>query len=179
MVVCHYKVTSGEALGAEITVAIRDRMRDTAAQFLRPGETIQVVFQAQTASPRVLNFIGYAGAVGDLFRPVWVRSRGGLGDFIGRFLCRYRIFAVTDQRILVLGAGKVRTSKARGVVTELPRLTMLGPAAGKWQAIQVGAEELRVYRRFFKDIVAADRYVRIATHHPSSGPQQHEPPTPG
>jgi hypothetical protein len=61
-------------------------MRDTAAQFLRPGETIQVVFQAQTASPRVLNFIGYAGAVGDLFRPVWVRARGGLGDFIGRFL---------------------------------------------------------------------------------------------
>lgn len=160
-------------------MTIRDRMRDTAAQFLRPGETIQIVFQARTASPRVLSFIRQAGAVGDLFRPVWVRSRGGLGDFIGRFLCRYRIFAVTDQRILVLGAGKVRTSKARGVVSELPRLTLLGPAAGKWQVIHVGAEELLVHRCFFKDVVAADRYVRIATHQPSSGPQRHEPPAPG
>jgi hypothetical protein len=107
-----------------------------------------------------------------------VRSRGGVGDFIGRFLCRYRIFAVTDQRILVLGVGKVRTSNACGVVSELPRLTLLGPAAGKWQVIQVGAEELPVHRRFFKDVVAADRYVRIATHQPSPGPQRHEPPTP-
>jgi hypothetical protein len=172
----------------EITVAIRDGMRDSAAQFLQPGETLQAILLAQTESPQVLSLMGTVGAHGDvivqLFRPVWARARpirnpGALGDIIGMVLSRYRIIAVTDQRILVLDAGRVRASKARGVVSELPRLTQLGPAAGKWHVIPVGAEQLRVHRRFFKEIVDADRYARIITHRLSSRPQRHEPPAPG
>jgi hypothetical protein len=46
---------------------------------------------------------------------------------------------------------------ARGVVTELPRGTRLGPGSGVWHRIPVGNENLRVHRRFFKDIETADR----------------------
>jgi hypothetical protein len=35
---------------------------------------------------------------------------------------KYRIVAVTPQRIVVLDAGKSSMKKARGVVAELPRL---------------------------------------------------------
>jgi hypothetical protein len=69
---------------------------------------------------------------------------------------RYRLIVVTPQRILVLDSGKVSMKKAKGVVAELPRSTRLGPATGLWHVIPVGAEKLRVHRRFFKDIETAD-----------------------
>ena len=117
-------------------MALRDSMAQSSAPFLQPGETIQVVFGAQTASQYVAALAGF------LF-------------FLS--LNRYRIFAVTPQRIVVLDAGKFSMSKARGVVTELPRATRLGPPSGAlWHVIPVGDEKLRVHRRFFKDIEAAD-----------------------
>jgi hypothetical protein len=69
---------------------------------------------------------------------------------------RYRILAVTPTRIVVLDAGKMGMGTARGVVTELPRSTRLGPATGMWHRIPAGSETLRVHRRFFKDIETAD-----------------------
>jgi hypothetical protein len=116
-------------------VALRDSMRDSAAQYLGPGESIQAVIGAQTASPLLAGLTG-----------VFV--------FLG--LNRYRILAVTPARILVLDAGKASMKKARGVVLELPRPTRLGPATGVWHQIPAGSETLRVHRRFFKDIEAAD-----------------------
>jgi hypothetical protein len=110
-------------------------MRDSAAQYLRPGESIQAVIGAQTASPLLAGLTG-----------VFV--------FLG--LNRYRILAVTPARILVLDAGKASMKKARGVVLELPRPTQLGPATGVWHQIPAGSETLRVHRRFFKDIETAD-----------------------
>jgi len=117
-------------------VALRDSMRDSATQYLRPGESIQAVIGAQTASPLLAGLTG-----------VFV--------FLG--LNRYRILAVTPARILVLDAGKASMKKARGVVLELPRPTRLGPATGVWHQIPAGSETLRVHRRFFKDIETADR----------------------
>ena len=116
-------------------MALRDSMRDSAAQYLRPGESIQAVIGAQTASPLLAGLTG-----------VFV--------FLG--LNRYRILAVTPARILVLDAGKASMKKARGVVLELPRPTRLGPATGVWHQIPAGSETLRVHRRFFKDIETAD-----------------------
>jgi hypothetical protein len=116
-------------------VALRDSMRDSATQYLRPGESIQAVIGAQTASPLLAGLTG-----------VFV--------FLG--LNRYRILAVTPDRILVLDAGKASMKKARGVVLELPRPTRLGPATGVWHQIPAGSETLRVHRRFFKDIETAD-----------------------
>src|SRR5580700_3186833 len=113
-------------------------MRESAAQFLRPGEPIQAVIGAQTASQ-------------------WLAALTGFFVFLG--LNRYRILAVTPTRIVVLDAGKTSMKKARGVITELPRSTRLGPATGMWHQIPVGRETLRVHRRFFKDIETADAVI--------------------
>jgi hypothetical protein len=116
-------------------VALRDSMRESAAQYVQPGEPIQAVIGAQTASQ-------------------WLAALTGIFVFLG--LNRYRILAVTPTRILVLDAGKTSLKKARGVVVELPRSTRLGPATGMWHRIPAGSETLRVHRRFFKDIETAD-----------------------
>src|ERR1700689_4024455 len=101
-------------------------MRSSAAPYLQPGEPIQAVIGPQTASQ-------------------WLAAVTGIFVFLG--LNRYRILAVTPDRILVLDAGKTSMSKARGVVTELPRSTRLGPATGLWHEVQTGPEKLRVHRR--------------------------------
>ena len=77
--------------------------------------------------------------------------------FLG--LNHYRILAVTPNRIVVLDAGKSSMKTARGVVTELPRSTRLGPGSGVWHQVQAGNEKLRVHRRFYKDMETADRAV--------------------
>jgi hypothetical protein len=116
-------------------VALRDSMRASAAQYLQPGEPIQAVIGAQTASQ-------------------YVAALTGVFVFLG--LNRYRIIAVTPTRIVVLDAGKTSMKRARGVVTELPRSTRLGPGTGLWHRIQAGGENLRVHRRFFNDLATAD-----------------------
>ena len=67
-----------------------------------------------------------------------------------------------DARILVLDAGKVSMKKARAVVTELPRSTRLGPGTGLWHRIPAGGENLRVHRRFFKDLETDDAALATA-----------------
>lgn len=122
-------------------MALRDSMRESAAQYLRPGEPIQAVIGAQTASQ-------------------WLAALTGFFVFLG--LNRYRILAVTPTRIVVLDAGKTSMKTARGLVTELPRSTRLGPGTGMWHQVPAGSETLRVHRRFFKDLDAADSSVVAA-----------------
>ena len=119
-------------------MSLQNSMLESAAAYLRPGETVQAVFGAQTASG-------------------WLAGLTGIFVFLS--LNRYRIIVVTQQRVLVLDAGKVNMKKARGVVTELPRSTRLGPASGLWHVIAAGGEKLRVHRRFFKDVESADRVL--------------------
>jgi hypothetical protein len=116
-------------------MALRDSMHESAAQYLQPGETVQAVIGAQTASQ-------------------WLAGLTGVFVFLS--FNRYRILAVTPARIMVLDAGKTSMKQARGVVMELPRATRLGPATGMWHRIPAGSETLRVHRRFFKDIETAD-----------------------
>jgi hypothetical protein len=122
-------------------MALRDSMRDSAAPYLRPGEPVQAVIGAQTASQ-------------------WLAALTGFFVFLG--FNRYRILAVTPTRILVLDAGKTSMKKARGVVMELPRTTALGPGTGLWHRIPAGPETLRVHRRFFSDIETADAALTAA-----------------
>jgi hypothetical protein len=122
-------------------MALRDTMRDSAAQYLQPGEQVQAVIGAQTASQ-------------------YIAALTGIFVFLG--LNHYRILAVTPNRILVLDAGNVSMKKARGVVMELPRSTRLGPATGMWHQIPAGKETLRVHRRFFTDIQTADSRIMAA-----------------
>jgi hypothetical protein len=117
-------------------VAIRDSMANSAKPFLKPDEQIQAVFGAQTASQ-------------------YIAALGGILFFLG--LNRYRILVATPERILVLDAGIWSMKKARGVVIELPRATRLGPGSGLWHVVAVvKGDKLRVHRRFFKDLAAAD-----------------------
>lgn len=116
-------------------------MQASAAPYLQQGEPIQAVFGAQTASQ-------------------WLAALTGVFVFLG--LNRYRIFVVTPARILILDAGKTSMAKAKGVVTELPRATKLGPGTGLWHVIPAGGETLRVHRRFFKDIETADTQAAAA-----------------
>lgn len=129
-------------------MALRDAMRASAAQFLNPGETIQEVLAAQTGSPLVRG-------IGSAF--------GLLGVLITMAFNEFRIVAVTDQRIVVLDAGRWSMKKARGVLDVLPRATRLGPATGVWQSIQLPSGKVWVHRRFYKDIQAADTMVAPVT----------------
>ena len=125
----------GHSCLREDRLAIRDSMQASASPYLHPGEKVQAVFGAQTASQ-------------------WLAALTGVFIFLG--LNKYRIFVVTSERILVLDAGKASMAKAKGVVMELARATKLGPDAGLWHVIPAGDETLRVHRRFFRDIETAD-----------------------
>ncbi len=116
-------------------MALRDSMRDSAAQYLRSGEIVQTVFGAQTASQLLAAVTGV---------------------FMFLNLNRYRIVVVTSQRILILDSGKATMKTAHGIVAELPRQTRLGPPSGLWHVIPAATENLHVHRRFFKDIEIAD-----------------------
>jgi hypothetical protein len=128
-------------------MALRDSMRASAAQFVEPGETIQQVLGAQTASPMMMPLVG---------------------AIVTLIVNKYRIVAVTDQRILVLDSGKWSMRKARAVLTTLPRSTRLGPTSGLWHTIETPTGKLRVRRYFFKDIAAADSVVTPATGQPTN-----------
>lgn len=129
--------------GSLVQLLDRKSMRKAAAAYLRPGETLQCVFSAQTTS-------GYGSLTGAFPGPVQIISW-----FTGA-RNRYRIFAVTDQRVLVLDAGPLNASQAYGVVAELPRSTPLGPPTGLFHVINVKDEKLRVGFPWFKDIQKAD-----------------------
>lgn len=119
-------------------MAVRDVMRASAAQFVEPGETIEQVFGAQTASP--------------LTAPL-------IGSLIALIINRYRIVVVTDRRILVLDAGKWTQRTARAVISELPRATRLGPTSGLWFKIDTPAGKIHVRRYFYRDVNAADTAI--------------------
>jgi hypothetical protein len=122
-------------------MGLRDSMRKSAADYLHPGEPVQAIFPAQTASQ-------------------WLAIMTGIIFF--PLVNRYRIVAVTPQRIVVLDAGKSSLKKARGVVMELPRSTRLGPGKGMFHIILAGQEKLHVHRNYFKDLRAADDYETAA-----------------
>jgi len=130
-------------------MALRDAMRASAAQFLNPGETIQEVLAAQTGSPLVRG-------IGSAF--------GLLGALITIAFNEYRIVAVTDQRILVLDAGRWNMKNARAVIDVLPRGTSLGPATGVWHSIEFPSGKVWVHRRFYKDVQAADMMIASAVN---------------
>jgi hypothetical protein len=119
-------------------VGLRDSMRNSAAAHLRPGEPVQAIFPAQTASQWKALVSGF------IFFPL---------------INSYRIVAVTPQRIVVLNAGKTSMRKAKGIVMEIPRSTRLGPGRGMWHVVPAGQEQLHVHRAYFKDMQAADDFV--------------------
>jgi hypothetical protein len=115
-------------------LAIRDKIRKKAEPQLRPGEQVQAVFSAQTASQWLI-ILGYV-----IFFAV----------------NKYRCVVVTDQRIVVFDSGKISTASPKAIVAEVPRSTRLGPPSGLWHTVSLGGEDLKVHKRFHKDIQQAD-----------------------
>jgi hypothetical protein len=119
-------------------MAIRDKMRDQAAEYLQPGEQIQSVFFAIATSP-YWSLLSY-----------WI--------IIARD--SNRIVVATDRRILVLKSSRWRV-KARSLMRELPRNTVIGPPHGlQYKCETLGEPHLYIHKRFHKDIEAADAGAR-------------------
>ena len=116
-------------------MSIRDVIRERATPLLKPGENIQAVFQAMTAST------GRMIAVG----AVWTK---------------YVNFVVTDQRIFTYADHGKR--KPPELLAELPRSTRLGPPHGMTQhTLVINGQKLHVGRVFYKDITAADEAIPV------------------
>ena len=121
-------------------MALRDKLRERTQPFLEPGEQIQQIFLAQTASQ-------YTVIV-----PIWFLLQN-----------RYRVVAVTDRAVVVLDAARLQNSKPTAVLNRLPRATPLGTPSGMWAMLDLGGEKLRVHKRFHKDIEEASGIGGLAT----------------
>jgi hypothetical protein len=121
-------------------MAIRDTLRKNAAPLLAPDELLQAILPAQTTS-QYFSLLSF-----------WIIV----------FRNSYRVIVVTDRRILVCGSGRFRVTPVKGVLRELPRSIVIGPAHGLWYRFDVLGEKMYVNRRFFKDVEAADGASRYA-----------------
>lgn len=121
-------------------MAIRDKIRDKAQPQLQPGEQVQAVFAAQTTSQ-------------------WLILLGYIIFFIAN---SYRCVVVTDRRIVVFDSGKLSQASPKTIVAEAPRSTRLGPPSGLWHTVSIGGEDLKVHKRFHKDIEQADAQAGAA-----------------
>jgi len=120
-------------------MGVRESLRKSAASYLKPGETIQAVIVAQTAS---------------LSRQMmW-------GTWSGN---EYQAIIATSNRILVLYLGKTANSKPRHIVAQLPRSTRLGSPSGLSHLIQVDGEKLWVPPWYYDDVRAADQAISGVT----------------
>ena len=122
-------------------MALRDTMAANVRPHLQDDEPLQAVFGAQTLSQ-------------------WLFVLTGVIPFV--LFNRYRVVAVTDRRIAVFDSGRWSIKRAKGLVQELPRSVVLGPGSGLWHRVETGNGRLRVHRRFFKDLAAADAQAPAA-----------------
>ncbi len=135
-------------------MAIRPKIIRNSQQFLEPGEQIQAVLAAQTASQ-------------------WLVLLGLVFFFM---INNYRCVVATDRRILVLESGKLILGNPKSIKWVLPRYTRIGPASGLiWYRTNALGEVLRIHKRFFKDIAQADAW---AWTQPPAGTLLPPPPPP-
>jgi hypothetical protein len=119
-------------------MSLEEKMRASAARYVRHGEQVHAVIGAQTKNPYLVVLVGF-----------WYL-----------LFNRYRMIVVTSERIAVLDAGKVSFKRPRAVLYEHHRDTQLGPAAGRfWHKADLGDETLYVHRRFFNELAKADLAV--------------------
>lgn len=115
-------------------MALREKLTERVRPYLRLDDQVQHVFPAQAGlSP-------------------WMY---GLGGAFVALLAKPRIVVVTDQRIVLLRAGKLTGTQPKGVEAEAPR-DGLGPMQGRlWGKLEAAGEKVWVHSRFHKDVEAA------------------------
>jgi hypothetical protein len=99
------------------------------------GETVQAMFPAQTSLPYFTAFDRNA-----VFAPN-----------------PNRVVLVTDRRILVCYAGRLRPALVRGVERELPRATRIGSPRGFWWRCDTLGGRLYVHKQFHDEVLQADQ----------------------
>jgi hypothetical protein len=124
---------------------VRSAIVKNAAPYLESGEVIQAVIPASPVNPWFI----LASPIG-LFLPLlyfwWKTLRVSL-----------RTIVITDRRIMLLRAGRITTKPVRGVVSNLPRDTQIGPARGiQFYRISTLGDSLYIHRRYFGDVNIAD-----------------------
>jgi hypothetical protein len=150
-----------------------DVMRKRAQRYLHKNETIQAIFRATTAGPKAravvagMQWLVLATLAGTL---LLVHSLAGLIIDLAVLvlayslliaIMRFRYVVATGQRILVVKVGSW-TARTRGIRTELPRATRLGPPSPPWHMISAGGEILYVNERYFDAVALADDPARPA-----------------
>lgn len=120
--------------GELMAIAMRERIQESAAPYLQPGEVIKEAFAAQSASPywSLLSWI------------IIVAQNA------------FRAIVVTDRRIIVFQSSRMAFSNIKSVKRELPLRTQIGPVSGLWSKTTTLGEPLYIARRFYKDVNAAD-----------------------
>jgi len=127
-------------------MALRDKITGAAAEHLRAGETVQGVAPAVAASP-YWSLLSY-----------WIVIAKDAN----------RAIVATDQRIIVFKTSRLRFTKFKSVVRELPRTTLVGEPSGlNWKCDTLG-ETLWINKRFHNDIRAIDAAALGTTPPPSA-----------
>lgn len=158
-------------------MGLRASMVGLAGPHLKFGEQVQAVFGGWTVHPLLKYWPDALPAVGAAAGAYLGRGTSSLlSDVIFGLLAglaagllvgliakragvhRHFIFVVTPSRIVVLRAG-ARYETVKGVFTELPRSSPLGPASGVLHKIRVDGTMVRVHRTFFNEIIEADRLL--------------------
>ncbi|HEY6397135.1 MAG TPA: hypothetical protein VIX82_06750 [Solirubrobacteraceae bacterium] len=128
----------------------RDELRASSRRFLEEGETLQLVFPCQTGPRPIAPPPESLAAAGPLALPLLI--------LMLPFALRvgHAVFVVTDRRIVVVRAGKLRTRALKSVLTTFPRDTRFGSLSGQWGKIELDGSRYWVNQRFFGELEAAD-----------------------
>ncbi|ONH59415.1 hypothetical protein CcI49_15605 [Frankia sp. CcI49] len=165
-------------------MALRDRIAFQVRPYLAPGEQVQHVVLAQAGLSPYFNLVPPLGF------PVWnltinllpwsefyfFASGAVMAALVlaGYTICltrvRNRILVVTDQAILLMGAGLIAWSTPNGPpLLRLPRRTVLGPPRGLAGAMLLSGEKLWVSPLFRKRVTAANAELAVVTSPPWPG----------
>jgi hypothetical protein len=156
-------------------------MRSSALPFLTPDETIQAVFPgctavtpARRAAATAAGLAGLAVLICAALIPAPPAVQHEIGPYVFAIiavdlllfalwyrLMQWRILVVTPRRILVLKAYDMGW-RGRGIRTELPRSTRLGPVSDTSPVISVDGESLRVRKDFLEAVEIADMAASLA-----------------
>ncbi len=114
-------------------MALRDKLATRAQPYLEPGEQVQQVFCAYSGPSPYFAF---------------------LSSLIILFGGHYHIIVVTDRAVIVLDAGKLRSTFPKRLRIRGPRQVVMGDPRGLWGGIQLD-QRYYVHRRFHTDVRAA------------------------
>lgn len=115
-------------------MGVREKIADAARPFLQEGEQVQTAFGAMGTSP-YWSLLSY-----------WIIIAKDAN----------RAVVVTDRRIILAKTSRLRWSKFKEVVAEVPRSTKFGEPSGMNWKNETFGQPIWINKRFHKDVREAD-----------------------